>query len=85
MIFPQVEASFTPEDLEDFMQCDYAKLSAYHFGTGMWIRNTLLTEKSTLYRSFLNAGIRERDTMSALILQLFYAKLWECGSTHQKR
>lgn len=48
----------------------------YHFGLGMWMRNTWgLWAKSRLARYFNNLGIFHPDDMSAIILDSFWRYL----------
>lgn len=73
--FPIIEKHCLPEDLYEFEHCNYAFLSNYHFGLGLWIRNNLLNENSRLCQLFIKSNIHHKDDMSSLIIRLFYIYL----------
>jgi len=48
-------------------------LGQYHFGLGMWIRNSWLWQgNSGIYKYFVLNGLRHPDDMSGIILDGFY-------------
>ena len=79
ILFTSLEKSF--EDLynslgksavSDFLRNGYELVDHYHLSLGVCIRNTILSEGSVVYSSFLRCGIKDKDTMSDLYLRLFY-------------
>lgn len=73
--FRVIEDSFSVEKLLEFKNTPVGELYLYHFGLGIWIRNNLLTEKSALYKSFIENNIAQKDDMSSLIITLFHKHL----------
>ncbi len=71
--FTRIEKKFEKDDMKNFMRCNYNDIDEYHFGLGTWIRNNLLVKNTKLYRLFIKSGITQKDDMSMLIIQLFYA------------
>ena len=53
------------------MQSEYNNLISYHFSIGIFIRTNLL-DNTTLYHLLKSKGMKNKDDMSILILQLFY-------------
>lgn len=73
--FSSLEKLFSENDLQKMVENGIA--NELHFSAGLWIRNNLLQEQSTLCQMFLEAGIDQRDTMSEIILNLFCENLRE--------
>lgn len=73
--FCAIETYFSDEFLFRFKRQDYAILAFHHFGLGLWIRNNLLDEGGELYKLLKSAGLPEKDSMSSLIIKLFYIHL----------
>ena len=63
------------ELLSEFKNKDQDKLHEYHFRLGMFLRNNVLTEDSELYKKFQAIGVKERDDMSSIIIQLWHTAL----------
>ncbi|MBQ8869581.1 MAG: hypothetical protein IJ027_07755 [Oscillospiraceae bacterium] len=71
-VFPILERLFSPKELKNFISTKYIDLDKYHFSFGLWIRNNILKEGSSLERLFVKAGVLSKDDMSAFIIQSFY-------------
>lgn len=77
--FPKIKSFFDENSLIEFKNYDYKNLYHYHFGLGIQIRNKLLSE-GDLLNLFLRSGIEDKDTMSMLMIQLYYLDLQIEGS-----
>lgn len=80
--FKKIDKRFSEQQMEEFCQCHFSKLSAYHFGLGLWIRNNLLHPESKLYQLFCQCGVSEQDDMSMIIIEQFY--LYQHGKKGRK-
>lgn len=69
--FSKMEQFFTTGSKKEFTTCKLKNLCDYHFGFRTWIRNHLLQDGSTLLECFMQAGINDRDEMSAMMIFLF--------------
>ncbi len=70
--FNLMEVALGNEGLETFISYDFDNLFCFHFTLGLAIRNEILQKDSALLTLFNNAGIRSKDDMSALMINLFY-------------
>ena len=75
VIYDWLDDLLSEEEKEKMLGCDVEDLYIYHFGLGTWIRNNILTEKSAVYRFYLNMGITHKDDMSMEIIEGFYGYL----------
>lgn len=80
--FPELEKLFDRESLYEFSNCKYENLWIYHFSIGTRIRNSMLTKDSKLTELFLSEGVKHKDHMSMILIQLFHQSLHKIGQTH---
>ena len=61
--------------LTEFRNAKCGDLANYHFGLGLYLRNTILTADSDLYLKFIDCGISERDEMSSAMIRVWHTAL----------
>lgn len=71
----ETEKMLPVEDQNALVHTHYNELDQYHFGLGTWMRNQLLKDESGLYQLMKNAGIKQTDEMSYLLIRLLYLHL----------
>ncbi len=75
--YQEIEKALSKKDLKELQLCPYNELISYHFGLGMWIRNTLLQEEAPLFQAFIDCNVLQKDDMSDFLLKSFYLYLQE--------
>lgn len=71
--FERISQAFDIQMLRTLMQCPFQEVATlHHFSLGLWIRNHLLAQDSPLFDHLTRAGLRTRDEMSGILLELFY-------------
>ena len=72
-IFPEIENALSTEKIEEFKNMDEKELSDYHFGLGLWIRNTFIHPKDGLLHELSKSNfILEPDSLSSMVTRCFY-------------
>lgn len=75
--FHDMQSFFSPNEKARFRDCEEDEVWRYHFGFGLWIRNTLLLPNERLYKMFIEEGISQKDDMSAYMIYQFHQYLRE--------
>lgn len=70
-VFPLIENALEREGIV-FPSNDYGDHFRWHFGLGLWVRNTILVENGELYQEFVKNGVFHKDDQSQIVLILFY-------------
>ena len=71
----KIKEQLDPETIQELTSCSYYKLYNYHFGLGLWIRNTLLKPDSSLFKLFRKLGVFQKDDMSTLLIEWLFLYL----------
>lgn len=74
--FRELKAMLMPELLDKMKNGSQEKMSMYHYGLGMWMRNNWGLWSGSRFAKYFNAlGINNADDMSGIILDVFWNHL----------
>ena len=76
-LFPTIESMFDTESIAQFTNISYSELFEYHFSLGVFIRNNILVENTSIVLQFKSVNVTDKDDMSSLIVSLFYIHIQE--------
>ncbi len=61
--------------LQSLINTPQDDLCVYYFTLGLWLRNSILSPDTKLYRHFIDSGLKNKDDMSTYIVYEFYKYL----------
>lgn len=81
-LYDFMEDVITEEEMKEFLNCKREDLCQYHFSLGLWLRNNILTENNIIYQTYFKIGMKDKDDMSAELIDGFYLHMklkWVSG------